>query len=91
MKNKIYAVQLSTGTWDDAWSWILFVSNDKEVVENYIIKYNSLLKKLKEFYESKIDEQLSFEDEDENSLIFYCKHSNIKDTHEAVLTEIKIR
>jgi hypothetical protein len=49
-KPKIYLVKYWGGDWDDHYTHIVFATTNKSVATKYVKKFNSVLKKWKEYY-----------------------------------------
>ena len=59
---KAYVVLHGTGVYEDYYERTVFITFDKDKAEKYVAKFNSLLKKLREFY---IDSYLNHRNEEQ--------------------------
>ena len=50
MKNEIFLVRCSYGSYDDYLEKVIFVTENKSKAVKYVRKYNAILKKWKEYY-----------------------------------------
>lgn len=95
----IYGANYSGGDWDDYFEKQIFVSQDKQVVEDWINKFNKLLKEWKEYY-SQFGENIHSFCEDcrlilkeeyvENYRIVF-RFYQLRDINKAFITTIKLR
>jgi len=47
----VYAVELTMGEWEDKYTWIHFVTEDKSQAQKFVDKYNRILLKWKPYWE----------------------------------------
>lgn len=59
----MYIVKYSAGEWDDYYQVNIFVTADKELAEKYVEKFNSILKKWKDYFSQFVDEYGLFKEE----------------------------
>lgn len=51
MKDKIYLVEYSCGSWDDHYPVVVFATTKKSVATRYVTRFNRILKKWRKYYE----------------------------------------
>jgi hypothetical protein len=66
----MYIVKYSGGEWGDYYQVNIFVTADKELAERYVEKFNSILKKWKDYF-SQFKDEYGFSIKDE-----YLEHSD---------------
>jgi uncharacterized protein (DUF1330 family) len=90
----MFVVNRKGGSWDDAYTESLFVTQDEEVAKKYCHKANEVFKRIKmRFYE--IDSEL--EDLDDEStrrnllLQWWCKYHTLSDVNSNDYEPIEVR
>lgn len=86
----VYAIEKSSGNYDDYHSWIDFAFKSKEEAEKYVTKFNNLLEKLKEFYASERNYDESTYGQNYFDIMWY-KYHLISDINNCNIKEIEIR
>jgi len=59
-KNIIYIVEYYSSDFSNRFSHTIFSTLNEDTAKNYCEKYNKLLKKIKEFYSKKLEENIEF-------------------------------
>ena len=59
----MYIVKYSGGEYDDCYQVNIFVTADKELAEQYVDKFNNILKKWKDYFSQFLDENGFFKKE----------------------------
>lgn len=95
---KLFVANYSSGDWDDYSDRQVFVSHDKQLVENWVEKFNRILVRWKEYYsqygenvhEFCEDCKLTLKEEVEDYRII-LRFYQLRDINEAFITEIELR
>jgi len=96
MKRKLFVANYSRGDYDDYYEHSVFVSEEKELVEKWVEKFNSKLKIWKEYFNSfnqgKVSDESGWERvKDEFVDTKYERWYYIKHQNKAFISEIEIR
>ena len=83
----MYLVQYSTGDWADHLSHYVFVTEDEEKAKKFVAKFNDLVSKWSDYYNS-LD--LSNVPEEKNSNVWQ-RRRKFDDINNAFYTEIEVR
>ena len=88
----MYIVTYTSGSWDDLHRGNLFVTNDKELALAYVEKANTLLVKVKEYYDE-IDEKLNDDDDPMRGIYIeqWAKYHTLAEVNAVSLEEIEMR
>lgn len=91
----MFIIKRSEGSWDDYFEKDIFITEDEEVAKKYCEKANSLLPKLKEFY-NQLDEETDNMDEfteDKKKLItkLWIKYKGFNDISNWFYKKIELR
>ena len=89
MKDKMYLVKYSTGSYDDFYQIEIFVTHDTIKAEKYIEKFNTILNNWKDFI--KKYENDGHRDETKFVDEFSNRYWDIKETNHAFIEEIEVR
>lgn len=89
--NKMYIVSESYGMNFDYYTKPLFVTRDKDRAYEYKRKYNTLLTKLKEFYQIKSKETLHLLTECEEAGEWLYRYSHVSDIHSVKVDTVEVR
>ena len=91
MKN-MYIVTYTSGSWDSFHRGNLFVTNDKELALTYVEKANTLLVKVKEYYDE-IDEKLNDDDDPMRDIYIqqWSKYHTLGEVNAVSFEEIEMR
>lgn len=89
---KIYIAKYSRGSYDDFTTIDVFVSDNKEIVENWVLKFNTKLKYWKEYF-SQFSHPWSVQilDEKYYDSINGDRFYEVLDTNKAFIKEIEVR
>jgi len=88
--SKMYAVKMSTGDYDSEYSWIQFVTYDKEYAERYVSKFNAMLIKWNQYF-NQFKTPYGWIDEKHYDTWIYDRYSLIKDYNMAFVVETELR
>lgn len=88
----MYIVTYTSGSWDGFHRGNLFVTNDKELAHAYVEKANTLLVKVKEYYDE-IDEKLNDDDDPMRGIYIeqWAKYHTLAEVNAVSLEEIEMR
>ena len=88
----MYIVTYTSGSWDSFHRGNLFVTNDKELALAYVEKANTLLVKVKEYYDE-IDEKLNDDDDPMRGIYIkqWAKYHTLGEVNAVSLEEIEMR
>lgn len=84
----MYGVELSSGQYEDHFTWIQFATEDRLLAETYAAKYDRILWKWKEYFTKWYVADLDLE---VPTYLFADRYFQISDLHSANIIEIEIR
>jgi len=89
---KMYLVSYSTGSYEDFDTHDIFITYNKKVAIKYVKKFNSILKKWKDYY-SKYEEPYASIRwiKDEYVDIYFDRWMSLRETNECFYNEIEVR
>jgi hypothetical protein len=85
----MYLVQYSTGDWADHVSHYVFVTEDEEKAKKFVAKFNDLVSKWSDYYNS-LDLSNATEEKKRNSNVWQ-RRRDFNDINNAFYTEIELR
>lgn len=88
----IYGIELSEGVYEEYYTDIKKAFKLKEEAEKYVLKYNTLLLKLKEFYTSKFNHfiELGYENTSVEEVIFCNRYWKYEERCPCRIKEIEL-
>jgi hypothetical protein len=90
--NKIYLVKYYGGSYDDYYNVTIFATNKKSKAIKYVIKFNRILKKWKEYYSQYEDNKFGFKwIKDEFVNQYFNRWNNLNQLTKCYYEEIPVR
>lgn len=88
--NKMYAVKMSTGKLEDYYSWIQFVTANKDYADKYVEKFNAMLIKWNQYF-NQFKDQFGWIDQKYYDTWIHDRYTQIKEFNRALVDEVEVR
>lgn len=91
MQKEIYVVKMCGGSYEDYYETNIFVTFNKNTAEKYIKKFNSILKKWKDYYRQYTDKEHGFEFIKDEHIRYFDRWNKLKNIFEVYYEKIELR